>query len=101
MQARDWLGLGILAMGDFDRMLIRGCLRSLQFAIRPTIRNHHVLTRDGVIKQLADVVGPAHKVDLKNYDLLVVVEIYRVSGCPSSPFVFSNSRACFSMRVMR
>lgn len=54
--------------------------RSLQFAIRPTIRNHHSLTRDGVIKQLADVVGPAHKVDLKHYDLLILVEIYRVSG---------------------
>lgn len=54
-------------------------VRSLQFAIRPTIRNHHSLTRDGVIKQLAEVVGPAHKVDLKHYDLLVIVEIYRVS----------------------
>ncbi|KAI9871318.1 MAG: hypothetical protein M1830_003036 [Pleopsidium flavum] len=48
-----------------------------KFAIRPTIRSHNTLTRDGVIKQLADAVGPAHKVDLKHYDLLIIVEIYK------------------------
>lgn len=72
MQARDWF--------IHDAMANRCFVRSLQFAIRPTIRNHHSLTRDGVIKQLADVVGPTHKVDLKHYDLLILVEIYRVSG---------------------
>jgi len=68
--------------------------RSLQFAIRPTIRNHHSLTRDGVIKQLADVVGPAHKVDLKHYDLLILVEIYRVSGLRFSPSPLSIPSNC-------
>lgn len=52
---------------------------SQQFAIRPTIRNHNVMKRDDVIKIVADVVGPLHSVDLKNFDLLILVEIYRVS----------------------
>ncbi|KXT10273.1 hypothetical protein AC579_6607 [Pseudocercospora musae] len=48
-----------------------------KFAIRPTIRNHTVLTRDAVIKQVASVVGPGHQVDLNNYELLIVVEVYQ------------------------
>ncbi|KAI4135658.1 MAG: hypothetical protein LQ347_000468 [Umbilicaria vellea] len=50
---------------------------SRKFAIRTTIRNHSTLKRDGVIKQVADAVGPSHAVDLKNYDLLIIVEIYK------------------------
>ena len=49
-----------------------------QFAIRPTIRNHRDLKRDDVIKTVAAAVGPGHKVDLKGYDLLILVEIYKV-----------------------
>ena len=53
-------------------------LALIKFAIRTTIRNHSTLTRDGVIKQVADAVGQSHTVDLKNYDLLILVEIYKV-----------------------
>lgn len=53
-------------------------LVSQQFAIRTTIRNHHVLKRDDVISQVAAAVGEKHSVDLKNYDQLIVVEIYQV-----------------------
>jgi len=49
-----------------------------QFAIRPNIRNHNILTRDFVIQNVASAVGPGHKVDLKNYDVLILVEIYKV-----------------------
>jgi len=49
---------------------------SKKFAIRPTIRNHNVLKRDKVIHDIAVAVGPGHKVDLKNYDLLILIEIY-------------------------
>lgn len=52
---------------------------SQQFAIRTTIRNHHTMKRDDIIKQVATAVGDRHKVDLKNYDLLILVDIYRVS----------------------
>ncbi|KAF2862191.1 hypothetical protein K470DRAFT_16248 [Piedraia hortae CBS 480.64] len=48
-----------------------------KFAIRPTIRNHDTLTREEVIKQVASIVGPNHSVDLKYYDLLIIVEIYK------------------------
>lgn len=44
------------------------------------MRNHNVLTRDSIIKQVAAIVGPGHEVDLKNYELLIVVEVYQVSG---------------------
>ena len=35
------------------------------------------MKRDEVIKQVAQAVGPNHSVDLKNYDCLILVEIYR------------------------
>lgn len=31
-----------------------------------------------MIKQVASAVGPGHQVDLKNYDLLILVELYKV-----------------------
>lgn len=49
-----------------------------QFAIRSNIRNHSKLSRDVVIKQVASIVGADHRVDLKAYDLLILVEIYKV-----------------------
>jgi tRNA acetyltransferase TAN1 len=49
-----------------------------KFAIRPSIRNNKELTRDAVIKTVAAIVGPGHKVDLHGYDLLILVEIYKV-----------------------
>lgn len=54
-------------------------LTLLQFAIRVNSRNHSVLKRDDIIKLVAQVVGPAHKVDLKNFDALILVELYKVS----------------------
>lgn len=50
-----------------------------QFAIRPTLRNHNLLKRESIIQKVASLVGPGHKVDLKNYDDLIVVEAYTVS----------------------
>ncbi|KAK0934495.1 hypothetical protein LTR29_013905 [Friedmanniomyces endolithicus] len=52
-------------------------VRSRKFAIRPSIRNHNILSRDSVIKQIASDVGLDHTVDLKNYELLIIVEIYQ------------------------
>jgi tRNA acetyltransferase TAN1 len=53
-------------------------LTAKQFAIRPNFRNHKVLTREVVINLVAAAVGPGHKVDLKNYDKLILIEIYKV-----------------------
>jgi tRNA acetyltransferase TAN1 len=36
------------------------------------------MKRDAIIKTIAGLVGQPHKVDLKNYDLLIMVEIYQV-----------------------
>lgn len=52
--------------------------QGVKFAIRPTIRNHDVLTRDLIINTVAKCVGLQHKVDLKNYDVLILVEVYKV-----------------------
>lgn len=49
-----------------------------QFAIRPSIRNNKEFSRDKLIKTIAAAVGPGHSVDLSNYDLLIMVEIYKV-----------------------
>ena len=51
----------------------------LKFAIRPTRRNHNIMKRDDIIKQIARAVGRNHKVDLKGYDRLILVDVYRVS----------------------
>lgn len=48
-----------------------------QYAIRPTIRNHSTLKRDEIIDTVATCVGPNHIVDLKNYDLLILVDFYK------------------------
>lgn len=52
-------------------------LETYKFAIRPTIRNHTKLTREHVIRTVIPLVGAQHKVDLKNYDLLIMVEIFK------------------------
>lgn len=52
-----------------------------QFAIRPTMRNHNLLKRDAIIQKVASIVGHRHRVDLKNYDDLIVVEAYTVCIC--------------------
>ena len=49
-----------------------------QFAIRPTLRNHSILSRDAVIQRVAAAVGPGHSVDLQDYDALILVDLYKV-----------------------
>lgn len=50
-----------------------------QFAIRPTITNNNKFSRDTIIKTVASVVGREHSVDLKHYDLLIIVLVIQVS----------------------
>ncbi|PYH40417.1 THUMP domain-containing protein [Aspergillus saccharolyticus JOP 1030-1] len=52
-----------------------------KYAIRPVVRSNKKFSRDSVIKTVADVVGPEHPVDLKNYDTLInVIVIQNVIG---------------------
>lgn len=53
-------------------------VQRIKFAIRPSIRNNKEFKRDQIIKSVAAAVGPGHKVDLRGYDLLILVEIYQV-----------------------
>ncbi|KAJ5155623.1 hypothetical protein N7492_008426 [Penicillium capsulatum] len=46
-----------------------------KYAIRPTVRGNEKFNRDIVIKTVADAVGPEHTVDLKNYDLIILVDV--------------------------
>ncbi|KAJ9603561.1 hypothetical protein H2200_011747 [Cladophialophora chaetospira] len=50
-----------------------------KFAIRPTIRNNNKIDRDVVIRTVADKVAELgkHTVDLKGYDKLILVDVYR------------------------
>ena len=73
--------LGPVFHGDED---------GLKFAIRPTRRNHNVMKRDDIIKQVARAVGRDHKVDLKAYDRLILVDVYRVSCICSAALHFMD-----------
>lgn len=44
------------------------------------MRNHKTMTRDTIIRTVAAAVGQGHSVDLKNYDLLILVDIYKASS---------------------
>lgn len=51
----------------------------VKFAIQVTRRNFNTLEKDDIIKHVATAVGREnnHKVDLKNYDKLILVECYK------------------------
>jgi hypothetical protein len=42
------------------------------------VRGNKKFNRDTIIKTVADVVGPEHPVDLKNYDLVILVDVVQV-----------------------
>lgn len=67
-------------------------LTFLQYAIRPAVRGNEKFKRDAIIKTVADVVGPEHPVDLKNYDLMILVDVVQVSLARESPSVHGNTR---------
>lgn len=49
-----------------------------KFAIRPVVRDHSKgLTKDGIISTVAGLVGKPHRVDLKGYDRLILVDVFK------------------------
>jgi tRNA acetyltransferase TAN1 len=46
-----------------------------QYALVPKIRNNSKLDRTEVIEKVAALVGPKHKVDLKNPEVCVLVQV--------------------------
>lgn len=55
-----------------------------QYAIRHTMRNHSVLESQAVIKMIAGMIKPEHKVNLKSPDKVILVEIFQVRPLSSS-----------------
>ncbi|EPY50693.1 tRNA acetyltransferase [Schizosaccharomyces cryophilus OY26] len=51
--------------------------QDLKFAVQATIRNHSILKKDDIYRSIAKCVGREHKVDLKNYDLLIMVQVFK------------------------
>ncbi len=49
-----------------------------QYAIRPTIRAHNTLKRDDVIKKVASLIAPRHKVNLTTPDKVILIDIFQV-----------------------
>ncbi|KAI1826305.1 hypothetical protein F4861DRAFT_497853 [Xylaria intraflava] len=47
------------------------------YAIRPTIRAHTTLKRIPVIEKIASMISKNHKVDLKNPDKVIIIEIFQ------------------------
>lgn len=43
------------------------------------MRSNAKYNRDSIIRTVASVVGREHSVDLKNYDLLILVDVIQVS----------------------
>lgn len=72
-------GLEKVAKDVLEPVFHAGGTSPKKFAIRPTRRNHNVMKREDIIKQIAKAVGGKHAVDLKNYDHLILVDVYRVS----------------------
>ncbi|KAI0517709.1 hypothetical protein F5B22DRAFT_602004 [Xylaria bambusicola] len=47
------------------------------YAIRPTLRAHSSLKRTEVIDKVANMISKRHKVDLKNPDKVIIIEIFQ------------------------
>ncbi|EMR70774.1 putative thump domain containing protein [Eutypa lata UCREL1] len=52
-------------------------LEASSYAIRPTIRAHSTLKRDDVIKKVASLIAPRHKVNLSAPDKVVLIDIFQ------------------------
>lgn len=63
-------------IGGLKPVLEKHMRDNTRFAIRPTLRLTQV-NRDVVIPAIAKLVGPNHKVDLQNYEQLVLVEGFK------------------------
>ncbi|KAL8766685.1 MAG: hypothetical protein Q9209_006615 [Squamulea sp. 1 TL-2023] len=70
-------GLEEVAKAVLAPVFHREGVSTQKFAIRTTIRNNHAMKRDNIIKRVADLVGEPHTVDLKNYNQMILVDVYR------------------------
>ncbi|KAI5919718.1 hypothetical protein F4810DRAFT_471858 [Camillea tinctor] len=51
--------------------------KAYSYAIRPSFRAHSTLKRDDVIKQVAGLISPQHKVNLSSPDKVILIDIFQ------------------------
>ncbi|KAI0597148.1 hypothetical protein F4775DRAFT_267528 [Biscogniauxia sp. FL1348] len=54
-----------------------GGRKAYSYAIRPSFRAHNTLKRDDVIKQVAGLIAPRHKVNLSAPDKVILIDIFQ------------------------
>ncbi|OTA95978.1 hypothetical protein M434DRAFT_160456 [Hypoxylon sp. CO27-5] len=72
--AKKVLGEHFQLVGDDDEQAKPD---TYSYAIRPTFRAHNTLKRDDVIKKVASLIAPRHKVNLSSPDKVVLIDIYQ------------------------
>ncbi|OTA99495.1 hypothetical protein M426DRAFT_325091 [Hypoxylon sp. CI-4A] len=63
--------------GEDDEQAVATKPKAYSYAIRPTFRAHNTLKRDDVIKKVANLVAPRHKVNLSSPDKVILIDIYQ------------------------
>ncbi|KAI1371023.1 hypothetical protein F4677DRAFT_436945 [Hypoxylon crocopeplum] len=64
-------------VGDEDEETTNAKFDAYSYAIRPTFRAHNTLKRDDVIKKVASLIGPRHKVNLSSPDKVILIDIFQ------------------------
>jgi tRNA acetyltransferase TAN1 len=72
----SWSRLRVIL--PLKRSLTNRILMPGQYAIRHTMRNHTILKSEAIIKMIAGMVKPEHKVNLRTPDKVILVEIFQV-----------------------
>ncbi|KAI1135446.1 hypothetical protein F5Y05DRAFT_394453 [Hypoxylon sp. FL0543] len=75
--ARKVLGEHFQLAGDDDEQAAAEKPDAYSYAIRPSFRAHNTLKRDDVIKKVASLIAPRHKVNLSSPDKVILIDIYQ------------------------
>ncbi|XXH01127.1 N-alpha-acetyltransferase 30 [Hypoxylon texense] len=75
--ARKVLAEHFQLAGDEDKQPTAPESDACSYAIRPTFRAHNTLKRDDVIKKVASLIAPRHKVNLTSPDKVILIDIFQ------------------------
>ncbi|KAI0836154.1 hypothetical protein F5Y06DRAFT_274334 [Hypoxylon sp. FL0890] len=75
--AKKVLGEHFQLAGDDDEQAAADKPDAYSYAIRPTFRAHNLLKRDDVIKKVASLIAPRHKVNLSSPDKVILMDVYQ------------------------
>ncbi|KAI1411514.1 hypothetical protein F5Y13DRAFT_55203 [Hypoxylon sp. FL1857] len=71
------LGEHFQLAGEDDEQAVAAKPDAYSYAIRPSFRAHNTLKRDDVIKKVASLIAPRHKVNLSSPDKVILIDIYQ------------------------